>query len=130
MSIMMEGWIEQFEAEVHLFEGINIREAATISIPKWDRAKYSSLENSAYAKVSHKIYSEIHAIAKPNVNGDAELFENTIGLGLEIFSWYLAQNMNPIGKSAIGSLPKSFYQNYSREAIENVHSNWQDSSNK
>ena len=116
---LMEYWVDQIDALVHLFHATNIRKAAEISFEQWNKEKTQRLKHAAFANEAYKIYSVIHSLHK---NDPSDIFDRTINLGLSIFSYYKDNNINAIGLTAMDLVPESYYQTYSKKDIKNVHS--------
>ena len=116
---LMERWVGLIDSRVDLFRNTKLIEFHENPVKEWYAQKGNLLEYASSAKVAYIIYSAIHELHK---GGGNPAFEKVVALGLKVFSYYQEHNMNPIGQTALTSLPKDFYEKYTEDEINEVHS--------
>jgi radical SAM superfamily enzyme YgiQ (UPF0313 family) len=115
---LMERWINLIDSKVNLFRHVNFAEFRENPVKEWYVQKGNLLEYASSAQVAYMIYSTIYELHKSN----KPAFERNIGLGFKVFSYYLEDNLNPIGQAALNSLPRELYEKYTEDEIREVHS--------
>jgi len=116
---IMERWIDLIDSKVNLFKDLNLAKLGNNLVKEWYIAKGNLLEHASSAQVAYIIFSTIYELYKDDVS---DIFNKKIALGLEIYSYYREQNINPIGMMSLNSLPKDFYKKYTEHEIRKVHS--------
>jgi hypothetical protein len=115
---LMERWINLIDSKVNLFRNVNFAEFRENPVKEWYIQKGNLLESASSAQVAYIIYSTIHELHKSN----KPAFGKNIDLGFNVFSYYLENNLNPIGQAELNSLPKDLYEKYTEDEIREVHS--------
>lgn len=115
---LMERWTNLIDSKVNLFGDTKMTEFRKNPVKEWYIKKGNLLEYASSAQVAYILYSTIYELHK----NDNSIFEKNMILGLKVFSYYQEHSMNPIGKVALSSLPKNFYEEYTEDEIMKVHS--------
>ena len=116
---IMERWIDSIDSKANLFNDLNLAKLGNNMVKEWYIAKGNLLEYASSAQVAYIMFSTIYELYKDE---GADIFNKKIGLGLEIYSYYKEKNINSIGMMALNSLTKEFYNKYTEDEINKVHS--------